>query len=127
YQNAIRDLLGIDIDVRSLLPPDESSQGFDNITVTNLSPAQLSGYLAAAQKIGRVAIGRGTRKANEDVFRMRPDITQDVHVEGLPFGTRGGIAIKYNFPQDGEYQIQVRLMRDRNDEVESLHETHELE
>jgi hypothetical protein len=127
YQNAIRDLLGIEIDVRSLLPPDESSQGFDNITVTNLSPAQLNRYLVAAQKISRLAIGRVSRKPSEDIFRIRPDVTQDVHVEGLPFGTRGGIAVKYNFPRDGEYQVQIRLMRDRNDEVESLHETHELE
>src|SRR6185369_7956479 len=84
YQNAIRDLLAIDIDVTSLLPPDESSQGFDNITVTNLSPAQLSRYLSAAQKISRLAVGLVSQKPSEDVFRIRPDVTQDTHVEGLP-------------------------------------------
>ena len=127
YQNAIRDLLGIDIDVASLLPPDESSHGFDNITVTDLSPTLLNRYLSAAQKISRLAVGRVSQKPSEDVFRIRPDITQDAHVEGLPIGTRGGTSIAYNFPQDGEYEIQIRLMRDRNEEVESLHEAHELE
>jgi mono/diheme cytochrome c family protein len=127
YHNAIRDLLALDVDVTSLLPPDESSRGFDNITVTDLSPAQLNGYLTAAQKIARLAVGRALRNPSEEVFRIRADITQDVHIEGLPIGTRGGTLISYNFPQDGEYQVQVRLMRDRNDEVESLHEAHELE
>src|SRR6185369_6191314 len=90
YQNAIRDLLDIDIDVTSLLPPDESSQGFDNITVINFSPAQISRYLSAAQKISRLAVGLVSQKPSEDVFRIRPDVTQDTHVEGLPLGTRGG-------------------------------------
>jgi hypothetical protein len=127
YQNAIRDLLGLDVDVASLLPPDESSLGFDNITVTDLSPTLLNRYLSAAQTISRMAVGRAPSKPREDVFRVRPDVTQDVHVEGLPIGTRGGIAIPYNFPQDGQYEIQVRLMRDRNESIESLHESHELE
>jgi mono/diheme cytochrome c family protein len=127
YQNAVRDLLAVDFDVASLLPPDESSNGFDNITVSDLSPAQMNGYLTAAQKISRLAIGRSPRKPAEEIFRVRPDITQDAHIEGLPVGTRGGTLIAHNFPQNGEYEVQVRLMRDRNEEVESLHETHELE
>jgi hypothetical protein len=127
YQNAIRDLLGVDIDVSLFLPPDESSHGFDNITVTNFSPAQLNGYLTAAQKISRLAIGNAPRKPSEEVFRIRPDMTQDVHIEGLPIGTRGGTLIPYSFPQGGEYDVEIRLMRDRNEEVESLRETHEVE
>jgi hypothetical protein len=127
YQNAIRDLLALDIDVASLLPADESSHGFDNVTVADLSPALLNRYISAAEKISQVAIGTGPRTPREDVFRMRPDVTQDVHLPGLPIGTRGGMLIPYNFPLDGEYEIQVRLMRDRNDEVEGLHEPHELE
>jgi hypothetical protein len=127
YQNAIRDLLGLDVDIVSLLPPDESSLGFDNITVTDLSPTLLNRYLSAAQTISRMAVGRAPSKPREDIFRIRPDVTQDAHVEGLPIGTRGGIAIPYNFPQDGQYEIQVRLMRDRNESIESLHESHELE
>ena len=127
YQNAIRDLLALDVDVAVLLPADESSHGFDNVTVADLSPALLSRYIAAAQKISQLAIGSGTVAPREDVFRMRPDVTQDVHLPGLPLGTRGGMLISYNFPQDAEYEIQVRLMRDRNDEVEGLREPHELE
>jgi hypothetical protein len=127
YQNAIRDLLSLDVDAAALLPPDESSHSFDNITVTDLSPTLLNRYISAAQKIARLAVGKAPPAPREDVFRMRPDITQDVHLAGLPIGTRGGIAIPYNFPQDGEYEIQVLLMRDRNDEVEGLHDAHELE
>ena len=127
YQNTIRDLLALDIDVAALLPPDESSHGFDNITVTDLSPTLLNRYISAAQKISRLAVGRAPRAPPEETFRIRPDVTQDVHIEGLPLGTRGGTVIAYNFPQDGEYEIQVRLMRDRNEEVEGLSEPHELE
>ena len=115
------------MNVAALLPPDESSHGFDNITITDLSPTLLNRYLSAAQKISREAVGRAPRSPREDIFRMRADVTQDNHLEGLPIGTRGGIAIPYNFPQDGEYEIQIRLMRDRNDEIESLREPHELE
>jgi hypothetical protein len=127
YQNAIRDLLALEIDAAALLPADESSLGFDNITVTNLSPTLLGRYISAAQTISRLAVGSAPLEPREDVFRVRPDVTQDSHVEGLPLGTRGGTVIAYNFPQDGEYEISVRLMRDRNDEVESLTEPHELE
>ena len=127
YQNAIRDLLALDIDVAALLPPDELSHGFDNITVTDLSPSLLNRYISAAQKISRLAIGSAPQKPTEDIFRVRADITQDTHLAGLPLGTRGGLLIPYNVPQDGEYEIQVRLMRDRNDEIEGLHEPHELE
>src|SRR5439155_10901540 len=62
-----------------------------------------------------------------DTIRVRPDITQEDRVEGLPIGTRGGTLIHYTFPRDGTYDIQVRLSRDRNDQVEGLHEAHELE
>jgi hypothetical protein len=127
YQNTIRDLLALDINADSLLPPDESSHGFDNITVSGLSPALLNRHVSAAQKISRQAVGKSPPSPREDTFRMRPDITQDVQLEGLPFGTRGGMIIPYNFPRSGDYEIQVRLMRDRNDAVESLTEPHELE
>lgn len=127
YQNTIRDLLALEIDAAALLPPDESSHGFDNITVADLSPSLLNRYVSAAQKISRMAVGRAPKAPREDVFRVRPDITQDVHLEGLPLGTRGGIAIACSFPQAGEYEIQVRLMRDRNEGIEGLSDTHELE
>lgn len=128
YHNAIRDLLALEVDVDTLLPADESSHGFDNVTVTGLSPTLLNRYVSAAQKISRLAVGRTGRGPGGDTFRVRPDITQDRNrVEGLPFGTRGGTVIRYNFPQDGEYAVQVWLMRDRNDEIEGLRGSHELE
>ena len=126
YQNTIRDLLDLPVDVASLLPPDESSHGFDNITVADLSPMLLNRYITAAQKISRLAVG-ATKTQSADTFRLRPDVTQDSHVEGLPLGTRGGMLIPYYFPVAGEYEIQVDLMRDRHDEIEGLKEPHELD
>jgi mono/diheme cytochrome c family protein len=127
YQNTIRDLLAVEIDASTLLPADEASHGFDNITVSNLSPALLSRYISAAEKISQLAVGRAPQPPREETFRVRPDITQDVHLAGLPIGTRGGTLISYHFPARGEYEIQVHLMRDRNEEVEGLREPHELE
>ncbi len=109
YQNAIRDLLALDIDAGALLPPDDSSHGFDNVTVGDLSPTLLERYISAAQKISKLAVGSPGRSPGGDTIRVRPDITQEEHVEGLPFGTRGGALIQYTFPQDGEYDIQLRL------------------
>lgn len=126
YQNTIRDLLGLQVDVASLLPADELSHGFDNITVTDLSPMLLNRYISAAQKISRLAVGTG-KTLRADTFRVRPDVTQESHVQGLPIGTRGGILIPYYFPLHGEYEIQVHLMRDRNDEIEGLKESHEMD
>src|SRR5262245_40986941 len=127
YQNTIRDLLAIDIDATALLPADESSHGFDNITITDLSPTLLNRYVSAAQKISRLAVGRAPRTPGGETFRIRADVTQDTHIAGLPLGTRGGTLINYNFPVSGEYEVQIRLMRDRNDAIESLRDTHELE
>jgi hypothetical protein len=127
YQNAIRDLLDLEIDATGLLPKDDVNQGFDNVGVANLSPTLLNRYIEAAEKISRLAVGLPPRHPGGDTFRVRPDLTQEDHVEGLPFGTRGGALIPYTFPRDGEYEIQIRLTRDRNEEVEGLHEPHELE
>ncbi len=127
YQNCVRDLLGVDIDATALLPNDEPSFGFDNVAVGNLSPTLLDRYVSAAQKISRLAIGAAGKAPGGDTFRVRPDLTQEEHVEGLPFGTRGGTLIPYSFPQDGEYEIQVRLARDRNEQVEGLKKPHDIE
>lgn len=127
YQHAVRDLLAIDVDAKSLLPEDQSSQGFDNITVGELSPTQLNRYLSAAQKIARTAVGASQRSPAGETFRVPADLTQDQHLEGLPPGTRGGTLIRYHFPRDGEYEIRVRLARDRNEEVEGLRRPHQLE
>jgi cytochrome c551/c552 len=127
YRNAVRDLLALEIDVNSLLPGDESSHGFDNVTVGDLSPTLLDRYISAAEKISRVAVGRPSRSPGGDTIRLPPDLTQEEHLEGLPIGTRGGAVVDYTFPMDGEYDIQIRLMRDRDEHVEGLTEPHDLE
>ena len=127
YQNAIRDLLALEIDATTLLPNDEPARGFDNVTVGNLSTTLLDRYVSAAQKIARLAIGAPRKTPGGDTFRVPPDLTQEGHIEGLPLGTRGGALIHYMFPQDGEYEIQVRLARDRNEQVEGLKAPHDVE
>jgi mono/diheme cytochrome c family protein len=126
YQNAIRDLLALEIDAAALLPPDESSHGFDSATTGTLSPTLLERTLSAAQKISRLAVGGIGRSPGGDTFRVPPDVTQEERVDGLPPGTRGGLRIPYTFPQDGDYDVRVRLMRDRDELVEGLHDAHEL-
>ena len=120
YQNAIRDLLGLQVDVAALLPSDDSSFGFDNITTGELSPTLLERYLSVAQKISRTAIGGQVKSPGGDTMVVPPDLTQEGHFEELPFGTRGGTVVHYTFPLDAEYTIQLRLARDRNERVEGL-------
>ncbi|MBL9169188.1 MAG: DUF1592 domain-containing protein [Verrucomicrobiales bacterium] len=127
YQNAVRDLLAVDLDATALLPKDDSGHGFDNQALGNLSATLLNRYLSAAEKISRLAIGAPRRTPGGDTYRTPPDLTQEEHVEGLPFGTRGGMLIAHTFPRDGEYEIQIRLTRDRNEHVEGMREPHELE
>jgi mono/diheme cytochrome c family protein len=127
YRNAVRDLLDIDVDVSSLLPSDDASYGFDNVTVGDLSPTLLDRYLSAAEKISRLAVGRGGRSPGGDTIRVPADLTQEGHIDGLPIGTRGGTVVDYTFPQDGEYEFQIRLTRDRDEHVEGLSEPHEVE
>ncbi len=127
YQNAIRDLLDLEIDATSMLPADEVSHGFDNITVGELSPTLVNRYISAAQRISRLAMGRATSSPDGKTIRIAPDVTQEEHVDGLPIGTRGGVLVPYTFPLDGEYEIQVRLARDRDEHVEGLSEAHDLE
>ena len=127
YRNAVRDLLALDVDVTALLPADESSYGFDNVTVGDLSPTLLDRYIAAAEKISRLALGRPSRSPGGETIRVPPDLTQEGHLEGLPIGTRGGTVLPYTFPLDGEYEIQIRLTRDRDEHVEGLTDTHDVE
>lgn len=127
YQNAIRDLLELDVDVSALLPPDDVSHGFDNITVGNLSPTLLERYLGAATKISRLALGVAPKSPGGDLVTLPADLTQETHFEGLPLGTRGGTSVKHNFPVDAEYEIQIRLARDRNEHIEGLYGKHQIE
>lgn len=127
YQNAIRDLLALEVDVATLLPADDPSYGFDNVTVGDLSPTLLDRYVSAAEKISRVAVGGPSRSPGGDTIRIQPDLTQEEHLDGLPIGTRGGALVRYSFPLDGEYEITIRLARDRNEHVEGLSEPHDLE
>jgi len=120
YQNAIRDLLLLDIDATSLLPPDESGHGFDNVTVGDLPPALLERYISAAEKISRLAIGSVQASLQSDIIRVSEDVTQEEHVPGLPIGTRGGVSVRYNFAQDGEYDIQVYLARGYSGNIDGL-------
>jgi len=107
YQNAIRDLLALDIDAGAFLPSDDSTRGFDNVAAAlSLSPALLEGYVSAAGKISRLAIGDVTAPTQAS-FRVAEDTSQDYHIDGLPFGTRGGMLVKYEFPADGEYAIKI--------------------
>ena len=127
YQNAIRDLLALDVDVTELLPRDDASFGFDNVGAVNLSPALLERYLSAAGRVSRLAVGSAVPAPGSRVVVLPADLTQEDHFDGLPFGTRGGAAVSHNFPADGEYEIQVRLSRNRNENVEGLYDPHDLE
>src|SRR5215471_6583268 len=128
YQNAIRDLLALDIDAASLLPADESGQGYDNVIVGDLSPTLLDRYISAAQKISSLAVGRTESSLQNDIIRLPADLSQEEHMPGLPIGTRGGVSVSYTFPQDGEYDVQIWLARDLAGSVGGLRESrpHEL-
>ncbi len=127
YRNAIRDLLALDVNVGNLLPGDQASHGFDNITVSDLPPLLLERYVAAAEKISRLAVGRAGPRPDAVTVRLPPDLTQERHIPGLPPGTRGGALVPHAFPVDGEYEIAVRLARDRNEDIEGLTRPHQLE
>jgi mono/diheme cytochrome c family protein len=108
YANAIRDLLALEVDATKFLPPDDSTRGFDNIAgALTMSPALMEAYLSAAGKISRLAIGT-VAAPTQAVFDVPPDTAQNHYIEGLPFGTRGGMLIKYNFPGDGEYSFRAK-------------------
>src|SRR5579871_3412175 len=128
YANAIRDLLGLDIDSTALLPPDDESSGFDNIAdVLKVSPSLMERYLSASWNISRLAVGNQNIAPSTTVYRVRPDLSQDQHIEGLPLGTRGGMRVQHNFPVDGEYVIKVRLWRNTFDFLRGMEDRHQVE
>ncbi|MCU1328747.1 MAG: hypothetical protein JWN34_4117, partial [Bryobacterales bacterium] len=101
---------------------DESGHGFDNVIVGDLSPTLLDRYISAAQKISRLAVGTTQSSLRSDTISLPADLTQEDHLPGLPLGTRGGISTSYTFAQDGEYEIQVLLMRDLAGIISGLRE-----
>jgi hypothetical protein len=108
YTNAIRDLLGLPIDATTLLPPDDAAEGFDNVAdVLGVSPLLIQGYVAAAAKISRIAVGNLEMSADKATYRIPRGLTQADHIEGLPLGTRGGMLIQHTFPIDGEYDFRI--------------------
>ena len=129
YVNAVRDLLAVEIDGNSLLPADDSRFGFDNIgDVLTVSPLLSERYLSAARKISRLAVGNpavGPGMESYDVPKYRMQESQ--MSPDLPFGTRGGIAIRHNFPVDGEYEVQIRLHRNHREFIRGLAEPHQLD
>jgi hypothetical protein len=128
YANAIRDLLALDVDVAALLPPDVSAFGFDNVSdAQGSSPALLQAYLAAARKISAVAVGDPRLATGSDTYTVRQDLSQDVHLDGLPLGTVGGLRAKHTFAVDGEYEFQVRLYRTNLSAIRGLEDPHDLE
>jgi hypothetical protein len=128
YANAIRDLLGLDIDSTALLPPDDESSGFDNIAdVLRMSPSLMERYLSASWNISREAVGDMNIAPATATYRVRPDLSQDQHIEGLPLGTRGGAIVHHYFPLDAEYIMKVRLWRNTFDLMRGMEDAHQIE
>jgi hypothetical protein len=130
YANAIRDLLGLEIDARALLSSDEADQeGFDNVaSVLSVSPALLENYLGAARAISRRAVGDPTLAPVVDTFKIPKALVQDERLgDDLPFGSQGGALIRYAFPVDAEYTIKVLLRRQEYDYIVGLGEAHQID
>jgi cytochrome c5 len=112
YANAIRDLLGLQIDAATLLPSDGGDFGFDNIAAAlPTSPLLLERYLTAALRISALAVGDTSAAPGATVYPISLEVTQKEYVEGLPLGTRGGMLVRHNFPADAEYVLSGRLNR----------------
>src|SRR5947207_13255687 len=108
YANVVRDLLDLEIDAASLLPPDDSARGFDNIAGSlTLSPTLLESYTTAAMRVARMAIG-SWKSPVEATYLASSDASQNQRLDGMPFGTRGGIVARHTFPADGEYKFSIQ-------------------
>jgi hypothetical protein len=113
YRAAVADLLKLDVDATAYLPPDTKSDNFDNIAdVQALSPTLLSAYLRAASDLSRLAIGNAAASAASNTYTMPKMASQVDHVEGTPFGSRGGMAVVHMFPADGEYRFDVNFFHE---------------
>ena len=123
YQNAVRDLLHLDIDAASLLPADDSSGGFDNMAGTlRIGQSLMERYLSAARTIARAAVGSPPPALGSHTYRVPLDLQQSERIDGLPFGTRGGILVHHVFPRSAEYEIRADLSGAR-----AVTEKHQLE
>ena len=122
YGNAVRDLLGVEVDTELLLPPDDDDEGFDNIAdVLSVSPTLMERYLFAARRISQLAVGDPAVATAAEIYRVPEALVQDDQVsDDLPFGSRGGVAIRHYFPVDGEYSIRIRLQRSFYDVIRGL-------
>ncbi len=128
YANAIRDLLAVEIDPAEYLPPDDESDGFDNIAdALRVSPTLLDQYLVASRKISALAVGDMETTPMSRIIQVPPDLSQEDHIEGLPLGTRGGVLIQHNFPLDADYDFSVFLIQNIVGYVTGLEYAHELE
>ena len=128
YASAVRDLLTLDVDPSTLLPPDDSAYGFDNVgDVLGVSPVLLERFMEAANKVSALAIGDPDIGVSSQVFRIRQDASQDTHIEGLPIGTVGGILAKVTLPLDGEYQFAVKIFRSNLGVMRGLEYEHDIE
>jgi hypothetical protein len=108
YANVIRDLLDLDIDVTTLLPPDDAARGFDNVAGSlTISPTLLEAYTTAAARVSRMAVGYW-KSPTEMTYLAPGDTSQNLHIEGLPLGTRGGMMARHIFPADGEYKFSIQ-------------------
>jgi hypothetical protein len=128
YANVIRDLLDLEVDVTALLPADDSTYGFDNIAdVLGVSPLLQERYLAAAERISALAVGDPRLGAGSTTYRVRQDLSQNQHIEGLPIGTVGGVLGRPTLPLEGDYDLQVRFMRTNTGAMRGLEYPHQLE
>src|SRR4029078_9986131 len=108
YANAIRDLLDLEIDVATPLPPHDFARGFDNVAGSlTISPTLLEAYTTAATRIARMAVGYGKSPTLAN-YIAAGDTSQNQHIEGLPLNTRGGLLVTHNFPSDGEYKFEIQ-------------------
>jgi mono/diheme cytochrome c family protein len=128
YANAVRDLLALDVDPSTLLPPDDSAYGFDNVgDVLGMSPVLLERFMEAANKVGALAIGDPDIGLAAETFHIRQDASQDIHLEGHPIGTVGGILAGVTLPLNAEYQMAVKMFRTNLGVMRGLEYEHEIE
>ena len=128
YATVIRDILDFDLNIESILPPDNSSYGFDNIAdIMTMSTTLLEGYLSAADRVSAIAVGDPEFPPEESHYPVSNALSQDQYLEGLPLGTRGGTSIEHNFPLDALYEINSRFLGNSVDAIRGLQFPHQYE